>query len=601
MTSMRISNQQINNSVGNYIYKKLNIPTGGGSGGVDVIDTDTNATFYPTFVSDVGIGQTLRADKTTTPMTYNPSTNTLTVTQVNGNASTASNGITQPNTSNNTTLATTAFIQNKNTSTTVSGTADIDLTTNSCIITGTNHNLPDGSYIGQTITVMAGENCTEFPPDNSAYDSVFSSGQLNDISHYNGDIYAAGTIYNLTNATNIAKYNIATNTWSALGTGANGTVYRIVISPTGVVYALGAFTSMGGVANTAGIAKWDGSAWSAIGTGLSGGTGFDLAFNPTDETKFIVCGSFTLAGGVANTARVAYWNGAAYVPIGTGANSNQVFSATWSDSDTVYISGNYGTLNGVANTTGVAKYVLSTNTVSSIGTIAGLSSSTDAYNCVYWDSVTNSVIFGGGQTTINSDTTLRGVVKYTPSSGVWSLVGTYQTDAGYFFKRIKRLNGILYFGIASQNSISLYSSNPSTYTSAIFSTPTFFFFLNPTTNLLSPKLYTPANCTAFDMDASGNLWITFNLGSNQNRLYSVNLNKIKTLNTSSKIISQITTTTTLLPLNLNTTYLYPQLQYIYSSVFFANNRSYISLMWDGSYWRTISSNGVSLSYINPTI
>jgi hypothetical protein len=43
---------------------------------ITITETDTG-TYYPTFVSASGSGQTLRADTTTTPLTYNPSTNTL--------------------------------------------------------------------------------------------------------------------------------------------------------------------------------------------------------------------------------------------------------------------------------------------------------------------------------------------------------------------------------------------------------------------------------------------------------------------------------------------------------------------------------------------
>ena len=47
--------------------------------------------------------------------------------------------------------------------------------------------------------------------------------------------------------------------WSALGLGVNGQVRALLVSETNL-YAGGAFTSAGGVANTKYIAKWDGSA-----------------------------------------------------------------------------------------------------------------------------------------------------------------------------------------------------------------------------------------------------------------------------------------------------------------------------------------------------
>jgi hypothetical protein len=50
--------------------------------------------------------------------------------------------------------------------------------------------------------------------------------------------------------------------WQALGAGANSTVREFARDPvTGDIYAAGAFTSMDGVANTRGIARWDGENW----------------------------------------------------------------------------------------------------------------------------------------------------------------------------------------------------------------------------------------------------------------------------------------------------------------------------------------------------
>ena len=51
---------------------------------VSVTDTNTGGTYYPTFVSSGGSGQTLRADVSTTPFTYNPNTGLLTTTTFAG-------------------------------------------------------------------------------------------------------------------------------------------------------------------------------------------------------------------------------------------------------------------------------------------------------------------------------------------------------------------------------------------------------------------------------------------------------------------------------------------------------------------------------------
>ena len=49
--------------------------------------------------------------------------------------------------------------------------------------------------------------------------------------------------------------------------GMNGDVYALAIGPDGTLYATGAFTTAGGV-TVNGIAKWNGTAWTAVGTGV---------------------------------------------------------------------------------------------------------------------------------------------------------------------------------------------------------------------------------------------------------------------------------------------------------------------------------------------
>jgi hypothetical protein len=73
---------------------------------VAIADDNTNTTYYPTFVSNNIGNLPLKVDKSTNPLTYNPSTSTLTATTfvgaLNGNATNATNatnvGITDDNT-----------------------------------------------------------------------------------------------------------------------------------------------------------------------------------------------------------------------------------------------------------------------------------------------------------------------------------------------------------------------------------------------------------------------------------------------------------------------------------------------------------------------
>ena len=65
-------------------------------------------------------------------------------------------------------------------------------------------------------------------------------------------------------AENIAKWN--GSVWSALGSGVDGAVYALAVSG-GDLYAGERFTARGSKANY--IAKWNGSTWSALGSGVT--------------------------------------------------------------------------------------------------------------------------------------------------------------------------------------------------------------------------------------------------------------------------------------------------------------------------------------------
>jgi hypothetical protein len=63
----------------------------GSTSNIDVTDTNNDATFYITFVDDTGTNKVLRADKATAPLTYNPFTGLLTATSFSGDGSNITN------------------------------------------------------------------------------------------------------------------------------------------------------------------------------------------------------------------------------------------------------------------------------------------------------------------------------------------------------------------------------------------------------------------------------------------------------------------------------------------------------------------------------
>ncbi|HYF14522.1 MAG TPA: hypothetical protein VD971_05545 [Phycisphaerales bacterium] len=124
-------------------------------------------------------------------------------------------------------------------------------------------------------------------------------------------LYASGTFTQAGGATvnNVAQWT--GTAWAAMGTG---------LSPNGALAALpfegnlwlgGAFTTAGGQA-AAHVARWTGFSWQAI-QGLNGAVN-DFAVH---NGQIYAAGAFTQING-ANSAFVARWNGSAWQPVGTG-------------------------------------------------------------------------------------------------------------------------------------------------------------------------------------------------------------------------------------------------------------------------------------------
>ena len=89
-------------------------------------------------------------------------------------------------------------------------------------------------------------------------------------------------------ANRIAKWN--GSSWSSLGSGMNDRVLALAVSGSDV-YAGGLFTTAGGSAANS-VAKWNGSNWSALGSGVNGFVGA-LAVSGSD---LYAGGGFTTAG-----------------------------------------------------------------------------------------------------------------------------------------------------------------------------------------------------------------------------------------------------------------------------------------------------------------
>lgn len=93
-----------------------------------------------------------------------------------------------------------------------------------------------------------------------------ANARVRDMVIADGSLYVVGEFTQIGDlaASHVARLNLATLTWSALGAGINDTVYAVDYAD-GILYAGGAFKSAGGV-TAEDVAWWDGAAWHAFGS-----------------------------------------------------------------------------------------------------------------------------------------------------------------------------------------------------------------------------------------------------------------------------------------------------------------------------------------------
>ncbi len=172
----------------------------------------------------------------------------------------------------------------------------------------------------------------------------------------NGTLYAGGLFDfadNIPNTRSIALWN--GTSWSALGTGLQGSftsVNSIAIASNGDVYVGGFFITAGGVSGTQNIAKWDGTSWSPLGTGLNA-TCRTLVIGP--DGSLYAGGDFTNAGG-SGANNLARWTGSAWTSVGTSPNGS-VNELVFGPDGALYAAGTFETVGGLLTVGKIAKCI----------------------------------------------------------------------------------------------------------------------------------------------------------------------------------------------------------------------------------------------------
>ncbi len=144
---------------------------------------------------------------------------------------------------------------------------------------------------------------------NGAYYETVGDGfefPIGDLCMYNDQIIAGG-------GNGDALTYLSGTDWIDLGTGGPAGASMAVFQ--GELYAIGCFDdAVDGTARY--IAKWDGSTWSDVGGGLTGGFNCARAIVATNDYLY-VGGQFTGAGGV-DVQNIAKWDGSSWSAVGDG-------------------------------------------------------------------------------------------------------------------------------------------------------------------------------------------------------------------------------------------------------------------------------------------
>ncbi len=260
--------------------------------------------------------------------------------------------------------------------------------------------------------------------------TVFDDGSGSGPSLYaGGGFSSAGGV----TANRIARWD--GSSWSALSAGMNTWVLALVVYDDGsgfgpALYAGGEFTEVGGVPGASRIAKWDGSSWSALGTGMSGvptSSVLDLiVYNDGSGSGPALCagGSFTIAGDV-ETGRIAKWDGSSWSVLGREVNglvsALNVFDDNAGSDSTLYVGGTFTTAGG-KGASRIAKWDGSSWSTLGSGVKGGSRPEVSALTVFDDDSGSGPVLIAGGQFTYAGGVAANNIARWDGFS--WSALGT---------------------------------------------------------------------------------------------------------------------------------------------------------------------------------
>lgn len=358
--------------------------------------------------------------------------------------------------------------------------------------------------------------------------------------------------------------------WESIGgmPGVEGPVYAMTSDGKGNFYAAGYIRTAGGVF-VKGIGKWNGSEWSALGSGTSGGIS---AISIDKSNNLYVGGYFDTAGGIL-VNNIAKWNGSGWSTLGSGlkwtSTTNSYISKIISDIVTdafgnVYVAGSFDTAGGVA-AKGIAKW--DGNTWSSLGSGVNGSSTQPSIRSLAVDRSGN--LYAGGEFDSIGGIAANNIAKWDGTA--WSSLGT-GTDSIVLAVAVDSLGSLYVSGLFTN-----VNGSPANHIAKWNGTA-----WSP----LGTGVYNIAGSSTgkgcLSIDKLGNVYIAGHLNEND---YSVGIAKpnriVKWNGTEWSILGEDIILSSVLSLHIDV-----------SGTVYAGSRSEIS-KWDGNTWNKFGSHGTN--------
>ncbi|HYD01390.1 MAG TPA: immunoglobulin domain-containing protein [Phycisphaerales bacterium] len=237
---------------------------------------------------------------------------------------------------------------------------------------------------------------------------------------HNGDLYGGGAWYDAGNQLHrgVVRFNAAAFQWEQIGADFDD-LPATLSTFQGQLMVGGFFGSIGGLpANR--VARWDGSSWQPMGSGL-GGVGDQ--FSPVDIVSSIkehqgvlyAAGYFHLNGDNQVVGSFARWDGSSWLPVGTGGvpPGNNVYSMD-TDGQKLYLGGDFTDIGGVA-----ASFIASWDGAS----YAPVGGGTNTWVYDVRAAAPGQIVVSGLFTRVGGSLTTHRIAKWDAAAGAWSAYG----------------------------------------------------------------------------------------------------------------------------------------------------------------------------------